>query len=445
MNYEGMINPITGYTLDKEFAVFSRDFDVSYLPDYKKYDPDFKPAVQDGFIWIETLTGQRIAIHYPKFAEVYEDRYTSDCDAIIQFDNYSHDTLPDQVSEIILYGGSLDYLYDADRPIAILKDKDVLTVSSEGILEYNIFEESGKQTQKISIGKHRLTKEANDFNSYSFEEVYLKFIFLEPISLSEVSDYYSLAVHLVRFMTKRFDISFRSAKVKSTAGRVKYADGTIFIKRAITPCMLFSGTCITFQDLGWTLINLLSIFTRMVKEKRNWNRDYSLDFISSNADAGAVTNEIICSISGALEYEVSRHKDIEELRNQEIDHFAKVVRDFIKNNYKSYNVPEKALNLIYGSTQNWSLSAAERFSALEQKYKEAVDHLKTRLFEGKYYNIGKFVKHRNQLMHRSSNPPTFEIRVTAMILRGLVYCSILDRAGVELTVISKLCEEGRIE
>ena len=445
MDYKEMLNPITGYTLDKEFAVFSRDFDFTYLPDYEKYDPNSKPIVQDGFVWVETLTGQRIAIHYPRLAELNEDKYTSDCDAIIQFDNFSHDTLPDHVNEIILYGGSLDYLYDADRPIAIRKDNDILVVSSDGILEYNIPEESRKQTRKIIIGKHRLTKEANNFNSYSFEEVYLKFVFLEPVSLSAVSDYYGLAVHLVRFMTKRFDVSFRSAKVKSTAGRVKYADGTIFVKSTIKPCMLFSETSITFQDLGWTLINLLSIFTRMVKEKGKWNRDYSLDFISSNADAGAITNEIICSISGALEYEVSRHKDIEELRNREIDIFAKAVRDFIKDNYKSYNVPEKALNLIYGSTQNWSLSAAERFSALEQKYKEAVDHLKTRLFEGKYYNIGEFVKHRNQLMHRSSNPPTFEIRVTAMILRGLVYCSILGRAGVELTVISKLCEEGRIE
>ena len=445
MDYEEMINPITGYTLDKEFAVFLKDFDVSYLPEYKNYTPDFNPIVEDGFVWMETLTGQRIAMHYPKFAEVYEDRYTSDCDAIIQFVNYSHDTLPDHVGEIILYGGALDYLYDADRPIAVLKDKDILTVCSDGTLEYNIPEENGKQTRKIIIGKHRLTKEANDFNSYYYEEVYLKFVFLEPVSLAAVSDYYRLAVHLVRFMTKRFDVSFRSIKVKSTAGRVKYADGTVYIKQAIAPCMLFSGTCITFQDLGWTLINLLAIFTRMIKEKGKRNRDYSLDFISSSADNGTITNEIICSISGSLEYEVSRYKDIEELRNQEIDNFAKAVRAYIKDNYKSYNVPESALNLIFGSTQNWSLSAAERFIALEQKYKEAVDHLKARLFQGEYYNVGAFVKHRNQLMHRSSSPPSIEICVTAMILRGLVYCSILGRAGVEIQLISKLCKEGRIE
>ena len=75
---------------------------------------------------------------------------------------------------------------------------------------------------------------------------------------------------------------------------------------------------------------------------------------------------------------------------------------------------------------------------------KAMEYLKKPVFGGQHFDIGAFVKHRNQVKHSASTSPTIVVVGTALILRGLVYCSILRRAGMTEEIIVKMAKEGRI-
>lgn len=442
MDYSGMLTPIIGYTLDKEYAVYSKDFDVAYFPSYEKKNSSKRVSIQDNQVWIETRDGQRFAFIYSRNRIYVPTLISHKCEGIVEFVNFHGDELPDKVKEIIFYGGCLDYLFDKQRPVIVRTDINILEVQEDRTLKYV---EQGKEANRTFIvGTYQRSIELNDFNTLPAKEVYFKIQFEKPTTLSELPFYYSLIHLLVRFMTNRYDVSFREVRLTTDVGRVRYPDGRLFVRDTTEMVSLVEGTCLTFQDLGWTMMNLLAIFTRQVRKNGKTTNDYSLDFIPHNEEIGYLRNETICNISGALEYEVSQNKDIKNLRDQEIDKFAREIRRYIKEKYKEYNVPEEALDLMCGSTQNWSLSAKERFIALADKHREAMEQLKKRIFDGQYYDIGVFVKHRNQVMHSASTPPTIEVVGTALILRGLVYCSILSRAGMSEEDITRLAKEDRI-
>ena len=81
---------------------------------------------------------------------------------------------------------------------------------------------------------------------------------------------------------------------------------------------------------------------------------------------------------------------------------------------------------------------------LADRHKEALDCIMKGYMDGKDYDIKSFVDHRNQLMHSASIPPSQMVIFTAFILRGLVYISILHRAGMDENQIISLCGESRI-
>ena len=65
------------------------------------------------------------------------------------------------MSEIIFYGRTLDYLFDARRAVyGLMPDDKGLSVSSDGTLIYTIYDTEGNVNHKIRIGKHRYTKDS---------------------------------------------------------------------------------------------------------------------------------------------------------------------------------------------------------------------------------------------------------------------------------------------
>ena len=416
------------------------------MPPYDDRDYDIKESIVDNYMWMETESGQRIAIHFPQYAEVYKGEYCKDADGIIEFVNFQSDALPDHITEIEFSGGILDYLFDCRQHVPTREGEDILTVIQRDRMEYTVPEDNANVRRKIIIGTREREVEINDFNRCMVKETYLKYQFETAVPLKVVAYYISLTFLLVRFMSNRYDVGFRAINVKSTVNRVRYPDGTVYFKKRYSEQVKIPDSCITFQDLGWTLINLLAIFTNIKKTHKRKGPDYALDFIPRTSEMGNTTNETICSISGSPEYEASQQLNEEELRNKGIKAFADAVLDMVNNKeiQQQYSLSEGAVNLIRGSINNWSLSARERFEALLAMFKDATNELIGQSLGREYFNIGKFVKHRNALMHDAALPADIVVRNTANVLRGLVYCSILNRAGLEKNTITKLCQEGRI-
>ena len=441
-----MMYPIKGYTLDRKLAVYIKDFNFIYIPPYDNRNYDIIESIVDDYMWVETETGQRIAIHYPKYREVYEGEYCKDADGIIRFINFENDALPDHITEIVFSGGILDYLFDGQRPVPIREGEDILTVIKKDRMEYTIPDDGTGTRRKIIIGIQERDVEINDFNRCTVKETFLSYQFDPAVPLKVVADHIGLTFLLARFLTNRYDIGFRAINVRSTINRVRYPDGTVYFRKRYDNQVKIPGSCITFQDLGWTLINLLAIFTRIIKKHGRKGLNYALDFIPRAKEMGNTTDETICSISGSLEYEASQQLNDEELRNKGVKAFADMVLEMVNNKeiQKQYALSEGAINVIRGSINNWSLSARERFNALVTMFNEAMEILIAQSLGRDYFDIGRYVKHRNAVMHDAALPADIVVRNTANVLRGLVYCSILSRAGVEKDMITQLCREGRI-
>ena len=58
--------------------------------------------------------------------------------------------------------------------------------------------------------------------------------------------------------------------------------------------------------------------------------------------------------------------------------------------------------------------------------------------------IQKFVKYRNKITHGSWKVLDEEVAVTAYVLQGLVYCSILKRMGLSQEKIIQLCQNNKL-
>ena len=203
--------------------------------------------------------------------------------------------------------------------------------------------------------------------------------------------------------------------------------------------------CMTFQDIGPNLQNLLHIFTTYKEKKLGSIPNYSLDFIPRESTIGKMNNDIICMISGALEFEVDQYKkEFKQLKSDVIEELVKDVKKFIKDNENKYDLDQEEFDVINTSISNWSLSAKARFRVLAEKFNDAIEIFKDYFAKLGSFNIELFVQHRNQIMHNASIPPSADTCATAYILRGLVYCSILNRAGVPMDRITEMCRKQQI-
>lgn len=441
-----MLGTIRGYSLDRKLAVYGKDFDFIFMPPYDNREYDFRESIKDNYLWMETKSGQRIAIHFPQFTEVHPGKYTGESKGFFQFVNFQSDPLPDHITEIKFSGGILDYLFDGSRGVLLREGEDILTAVSREKLEYTVTRNGLDTPGKIIIGVQQREVDFNDFNQLKTKEVYMAYQFDNAVALNVVLDFFSLTLLLARFMSNSYEVGFREINVTSTVGRVKYPDGTLYFKKQYDDQNQAPGFNITFQDLGWMLINLLAIFTRINMTKKRKGPDFALGFIPRSNETGYMDNETICSISGSLEYEASQHLKDNTLKNADVQAFGDAVLKWMKQKetQAQYNLTQGAMSVIAGSIRNWSLPAKERFAALENMFKDAVEILINQSLGKEYYDIGKFVKYRNSLMHDAAMPSTIEVRNTATVLRGLVYCSILNRAGMSEDMITQLCREGRI-
>lgn len=88
---------------------------------------------------------------------------------------------------------------------------------------------------------------------------------------------------------------------------------------------------------------------------------------------------------------------------------------------------------------HWSQSFAEKINGLYKTYKDEMGCLSSPESIGET-DIHEFVKYRNSVTHGRHRIMADSIVRTAHILCGLVYCSILNRIGIDKNTIMFLCK-----
>ena len=157
-----------------------------------------------------------------------------------------------------------------------------------------------------------------------------------------------------------------------------------------------------------------------------------------------MTNDRIKSICSGLECELSFAKDIETENNPNLTELLTQTKSLIKS-YRKDNpdaISDTTYSMIFSSLSHWSYSLAERIWSLYcEFYAEMCILNRFHHLHIQKAHIQQFVKYRNDITHGNHRVLNHDVSKIAHTLSGLVYCSVLNRIGLDHDTICKLCEE----
>lgn len=202
-----------------------------------------------------------------------------------------------------------------------------------------------------------------------------------------------------------------------------------------------NNTCISFEEMGSSIANLLSLFYNSKPKKPS----YSLGFIPRNDDESwQVTDDVVRSVSSALECEADLDDDVKRFQQSELTKLCSTVKDVVVRHREEHAsnpvLTDATYDLIFGSINHWSSSAFDRITILFHKHEKAIHFLPCM-----YYiditdaDIHAFISYRNSISHGTYREMTGQIRRTTLVLGILVRCCILYRVGVPEKTIKDIC------
>ena len=128
------------------------------------------------------------------------------------------------------------------------------------------------------------------------------------------------------------------------------------------------------------------------------------------------------------------------LLNELADKARAIVEESKKKFEKTPILSERTYNLIFGSINNWTISAFDKFSYLYHKYEKSLKKLPIHWdFNLTDDDIQAFIKYRNNTTHGNLSRITDRIATTALIMEALVYCCLFHRIGVSDENIDNIC------
>lgn len=298
-------------------------------------------------------------------------------------------------------------------------------------------------TFNMSIGNTISIRHGENGIEVRDTDVQLSFTFSKKQTLANLLKIVTVIKKVLSFMTFRENVGFEDINLLLRDKE---------IQRAITVANLFLkqddeletkryGECITFDDLGDCIKNLIILFYENNENKPS----YMLGFIPENSKkVGSISNTDVKEICSALECELKFIKDING-DNKDLNDLIDDVKNIVKQHRKGQNkLSDKAYSMIFGSIKNWSMSASEKITLLYKRYEKALLCLNDSEINIGEAEINQFVKYRNYITHGSYRVLNMEVAITAYVLSGLVYCCILSRIGLEQQKILELCHYRKI-
>jgi len=342
---------------------------------------------------------------------------------------------------IAFIGKSLNKVFDIKGMSFEFDEKGERIVHNNDCLSYEIFTE--EYNFKLTI-QSRVTYHGS-FEGMSVDNkdviLTLKFDTLQP--LSSLFYHYNCISNLLSFLLNRYEVSFDKVFLLKYNEEIKMRSefAQVFIRDDSNITARNKFQILSFNDLGVSIPELI----KLIYNNKEGKPTYSLGFYPENDDKlYYMTNDRIKSICSGLECELSFATDIETENDPNLIELLTQTKSLIKT-YRKDNpdvISKNTYSMIFSSLDHWSNSLAERIWSLYCKFYPEMSILnRFHSLHIQKIHIQQFVKYRNDITHGNHRVLNPEISTTAHTLSGLVYCSLLNRIGLDREAIRKLCGE----
>ena len=310
---------------------------------------------------------------------------------------------------------------------------------------------SDKQTYSFPIGDQHCTLEimSDITGKYSMDKgnvlsnntIILSLHFDAPQPISSASRYIQKMKDLLSLMTFRKNVGFDEIYLghdKPPLSRLQ-----LFLKEDLIP---YTDKPFHLSLSFWNLDTIIASLASLIFNSRNKKPAYVISFLpASDKEAGRITHDQIRSICSALECELSFFKDFQPQENRELAELTAAVKKLIKDHRKGkHPLPPKTYDLMLSSISHWTMSASDKICRLFHFYEKEMRLMTQRMPQITDEDIAEFVKYRNNITHGYYMVSDQLIVNTAYVLQGLVYCSLLTRAGLSRDKLMTLCQRHQI-
>ena len=383
----------------------------------------------NGFYYGKTHNNQNIAIYAgDNDLDIYRTRILNTGAYIISNGNVFPDELK-EFSGIRFLGGALNRIFHINGIVIdpVLKDGIVGRINDDS-KAFNI-DIAGLQCQ-IELRSNTTFLEGQEGIKITNSDVGLTIVFSKSKPVSSFFTYYRNIRNLLSFLTNRKNVGFESIELLKNEDDlpVSTQSAKVYIKNNQSSHLKDYQKNITVEDLGDAFPTLFKMF---FDAENNTNMPLIGFLPEDDHDLYIMSNYKLKEICSALEKELEYNTDIQVKENGQLDELKSIVKKTLKEYKKSHSdFPEGAVSLITNSIDHWSLSLRERLLALCEKYDSEIMAMNPFKIKMDEEAIKGFVKYRNNITHGNAEILSTSVAATAMLLSGVVYCSVLDRAGV---------------
>ena len=427
-----------------EISFFSEGHTFTF---FKKVEDPFENVTVkntvEGFLVGDTATGHKIAIYTNDgititsgISKINTFAYIVSKGNFSPIDDHEYDGIEFE-------GGTLNHLFlrraidfewntEGSHTITPIRNYKDYKFDVEGI------------TFDMTIGNSFSVRHSDDGIEVRDTDVKLSFKFSKKQKLANLLKVVTVIKKVLSFMTFRENVGFGTINLLLQDNEIQrpITIANLFLRQDYELETKRYGECITFDDLGDCIKNLIILFYENNENKPS----YMLGFIPENSKkVGSISNTDVKEICSALECELKFIKDINGDNNKDLNDLIDDVKNIVKQHRKGQNkLSDKAYSMIFGSIKNWSMSASEKITLLYKRYEKALLCLNDSEINIGEAEINQFVKYRNYITHGSYRVLNMEVAITAYVLSGLVYCCILSRIGLEQQKILELCHYRKI-
>ena len=424
------------------FSSKKDSFDFCFLTDSvnslsKGFYPVTLPA-RDGFVYGKLHDNRNIAIYVGSLPFVILGSRNLITAAFVRSSSNLSDSPITEFDAIRFSGGTLNNVFHADAVKLEWENGKTIVSSNDDSRSYIVTTEDFQMS--LVIRSSAIEQLSVHGNSIVNSDVELTLEFGAPQPLSKLFEHYNRMIDLLSFMTFRDNVGFDKIYLLETDTEhhdlVKTAE--VFIRNEGEKTRKNYFDNITIDDLGETLPALIKLFYD-TKEKQ---QSISLGFFRANDSDNHITDAKIRAICSAIECELKFATDIKAEENQALSELIAVVRkqvDDFQTNHTS--ISPDTYNSIRSGIGFWSFPLKERLCALYGKYAQEMANMNHSRTPITNEMLCSFVSYRNDITHGKHRTLEISIALTAHYLRGLVYCSILDRIGMSREQIQELCKE----
>ena len=339
-------------------------------------------------------------------------------------------------------GGTLNKLYHPNV-IAIEWNKEKKQVILNGDDSQQFDVNTADINLKVKIHSSLKFHTGTYGHSISNEDIVVSFSFDNQQPFSSIFRHYDYLMNCLSFMTNRSNVGVEKIIVYSDDEEKHQSCFYAYMRNDLELTTKQMINCITFNDIGSSFATML----KMLYESTNESPNFSLSCIPENdKKKGQVTSFLIRSVCSALEFEAGKDKRISNSPEiKEIRSVARTVKNYLKRHRSLHAsnplLSEKTYNSIFSSVAHWDLSAYDRLTQLYHLYEKPMGNICSlySLPEDEIdTHISEFVKYRNLITHDAERTISIDIAKTTIVLRGLVYCCVLNRIGISNDDILKL-------